>query len=171
MILRLTTNHFPLSVMVGMLFLNGCDGTPLSLSANRDGIGSLEALLQRMAGDNNYGEPSRLKPDDAMAYFDRGVIKALVGQHEAAITDYDEAIRLKPDLAKAYYRRGFSKDSLGQHEAAIADYDQAIRLNRDYAEAYYNRGNVKVFLEQNEAAITDYDRSHSSQTGLCRGLL
>ena len=82
------------------------------------------------------------------AYYNRGVAKADLGQHFAAIADYDIAIRLKPDdLADAYY------DNRGQHAkelrrprstlAAIADYDIAIRLKPDLADAYNNRGVAK----------------------------
>ena len=66
----------------------------------------------------------RLKPDYD-AYYARGLAKAGLGQHSAAIADFDAAIRLKPDDAEAYYNRGLAKQKLGQHFAAISDYDTA----------------------------------------------
>ena len=105
----------------------------------------------------DYTAAIGLKPDYAIAYFNRGVAKADLKQYAAAISDYDMAIRLKPGSADAYHNRGIAKDALGQHFPAISDYDMAIRLKPDYALAYYNRGNAKYYLKQYAAAISDYD--------------
>ena len=105
----------------------------------------------------DYDIAIRLKPDDAIAYNNRGAAKGDLGQHFAAIADFDIAIRLKPDDAIAYNNRGNAKDDLGQHFAAIADYDTAIRLKLDYADAYYNRGITRHNLGQYFVAIADYD--------------
>ena len=105
----------------------------------------------------DYDSAIRLKPDDAIAYNNRGVAKGDLGQHLAAIADYDSAIRLNPDHADAYFNRGNVKRKLGQHFAAIADYDSAIRLKPDLATAYLNRGVAKGDLGQHFAAIADYD--------------
>ena len=101
----------------------------------------------------------RLKPDDADAYLNRGVAKAELGRHDAAIADYDEAIRLKPDDAAAYSNRGNAKTKLGRHDAASADHDEAIRLNPDFAAAYLNRGVAKAELGRHGAAIADHDEA------------
>ncbi len=100
-----------------------------------------------------------LKPDDAEAYYNRGVSKAALERHDDAIADYDQAIRLKPDFAEAYTNRGNAKAKLGRHDDAIADYDQVIRLKPDYAEAYYNWGNAKATLGRYDDAIADYDQA------------
>ena len=106
-----------------------------------------------------YDEAVRLKPNDALAYNNRGVAKNSLGRHEAAIADYNQAIQLKPDYALAYINRGVAKNALGHREAAIADYDEAIRLKSDDALAYFNRGNAKNALGHHEAAIADYNQA------------
>ena len=106
-----------------------------------------------------YDEAIRLKPDHAVAYYNRGNAKAALGQHEDAVVDYDEAIHLKPDHAEVRYNRGNAKAALGQHEGAVVDYGEAIRLKPDYAEAYNNRGSAKAELGQHEDAIVDYDEA------------
>ena len=39
----------------------------------------------------------RLNPDEARAYYNRGVAKSELGKYFEAISDYDEAIRLNPE--------------------------------------------------------------------------
>ena len=84
-------------------------------------------LGQYAAAIADFDTAIRLKPDDAAAYYNRGVVKGKLRQYIAAIADFDTAIRLKPDDAAAYYNRGYAKGKLGQYFAAIADSDTAIR--------------------------------------------
>ena len=118
----------------------------------------LEKLDRKMAL-NAYDKALRLNPDLVEAYHNRGMIKIVLGQWEAALADYDAAIARNPDYAQAYYSRGMVKEVLGQREAALVEYDAAIARNPDYAQAYYNRGVVKMTLGQYEAALADYDVS------------
>ena len=106
-----------------------------------------------------YDRAIQLKPDLAVAYFNRGNAKRRLGQREDAIADFDKAIHYKPDLAEAYFNRGNVKRRLERHEDAITDYNKAIQLNPDFAEAYANRGISKSRLERHEDAITDYDKA------------
>ena len=103
-----------------------------------------------------YDEAIRLGPDYPLAYIGRGAEKAMLGQHEAAITDFDEAIRLRPDNPLAYTHRGRAKDKLGQHEAAIANHNYAIRLRTGLCHlAYVNRGLAKDALGLKDEARKD----------------
>ena len=115
--------------------------------------------LDRKMALNAYDKALRLNPDLVEAYHNRGMIKIVLGQWEAALADYDAAIARNPDYAQAYYSRGMVKEVLGQREAALVEYDAAIARNPDYAQAYYNRGVVKMTLGQYEAALADYDVS------------
>ncbi len=112
----------------------------------------------------NYTAAIQLKPDDADAYYYRGLAKYELRQHtptisdfNTAISDLDTAIRLKPDYADAYNNRGLVKGKLRQYAAAILDFDTAIQHKPDYADAYKNRGTTKAELGQYADAITDYD--------------
>ncbi len=122
------------------------------------------AYAAKDAGDfdqaiSDYSEAIRLKPDDAIAYNNRGNAFLAKGDNDRAIADYDQAIRLKPDDAIAYNNRGNAFLAKGDNDRAIADYDQAIRLKPDYADAYYNRGNAYYAKGDKDRAIADYDQA------------
>ncbi|MDA9968356.1 tetratricopeptide repeat protein [Salibacteraceae bacterium] len=55
----------------------------------------------------------RLDPDDASAYYNRGLAYDDLGEYKSAIADYTTAIRLDPDFASAYYNRGIAKENAG----------------------------------------------------------
>ena len=106
-----------------------------------------------------YTEAVRLNPAFAIAYSNRGAMKAALGQHEAAFEDYNQAIHLDSTLAEVYNNRGNSHFALGQYEAAIEDHTKAIHLDSTLAETYYNRGEAKAALGQHEAAIEDHTKA------------
>lgn len=106
-----------------------------------------------------YDRAIHLNPDEAKVYYNRGTVKLVLRDYDAAIADFDQAIRLHPDFVAAYINRGTVKRVLGQYEAAIVDHDQAIRLQPDFAPAYNNRGIAKIALSQYDAAITDFNRA------------
>jgi tetratricopeptide (TPR) repeat protein len=103
-----------------------------------------------------YTEAIRLKPDYALAYYNRGLARYDKGDLDAALEDYTEAIRLKPDYAHAYYNRGLARRAKGDLDGGLKDYTKAIRLKPDYALAYYNRGNARRDKGDLDAALEDY---------------
>jgi lipoprotein NlpI len=49
-----------------------------------------------------------LDPNNASAYYHRGVILAKLRNYSSAIQDYDRALDLEPDYANAYIGRGIA---------------------------------------------------------------
>ncbi|MEB3189670.1 MAG: caspase family protein [Snowella sp.] len=88
---------------------------------------------------SDFNQAIKLKPDDAIVYYNRGASKRKSGDYQGAIADYSQAIKLKPDFAVAYNNRGFVKYNLKDYQGAIADYDQAIKIKPDYTDAYENK--------------------------------
>ncbi len=117
-----------------------------------------------------FDEAIRLNPQDAIAYYSRGVAHNRLGQvkrgtgagghsrYQSAIKDFDQAIRLNPQ-ADAYFNRGFAYRKLGQLERAIEDYDEAIRLNPQHAEAYYTRGAIYGAIGKSIEAERDFAKA------------
>ena len=125
------------------------------VSANDQGMIYFEQGDYKEAIDA-FDEAIKLDPQDAIAYYNRGVaykslgqssqgqqsgVQLRLGQYRSAIQDFDQAIRLNPQ-ADAYYNRGVAHRYLDQFELALEDFDKAIRLNPQHAEAYNWRGAV-----------------------------
>jgi Trypsin-like peptidase domain/TPR repeat len=108
----------------------------------------------------DYSQSISLKPDYALAYYNRGSLKyEKLNDVPGALADYNQSISLKPDYV-AYNNRGNLKKKLNDVQGALADYNQSITLKPDYALAYNNRGNLKKHkLNDVQGAITDYRKS------------
>jgi tetratricopeptide (TPR) repeat protein len=87
----------------------------------------------------------------------KALLKAQMGEHEAAIALFTSLITRNPESASDYNNRGLAHFQSGQPVAALADFNQAIDLNPRLDSAYNNRANYHaaegLFLE----AILDYD--------------
>jgi tetratricopeptide (TPR) repeat protein len=82
----------------------------------------------------DYTKAIELKPDDAEAYYNRGVAYGDKKLDDQAIADYTKAIELKPDDVDAVAYRGKKL-----YDQAIADYTKAIELKPDDATAAASR--------------------------------
>jgi tetratricopeptide (TPR) repeat protein len=80
------------------------------------------------------GATIALKPDLAMAHYNRGNALRNLKRSEDALASYDRAIALKPDYAEAYNNRGNALGDQGDLKAAIESYSRAIQIKPDYAE-------------------------------------
>lgn len=70
----------------------------------------------------------RLQPYDAIAYNNRGLAYADLGEYQSAIEDYNQAIRLKPDYANPYNNRGTIYLNQGNNELGCLDGKKACAL-------------------------------------------
>ncbi len=79
-------------------------------------------------------EAIRIKPNYALAFFNRGNASFAIGQYDRAIEDYDQSIRLNSNDANAFSNRGNTYANKGQYDRGIEDYNEAIRLNPKHAD-------------------------------------
>ena len=118
-----------------------------------------------LAAENNeleraisaYDAAIQIDPRYALAYFDRGTAKGMLGRLDAAIVDFDEAISINPENVDAYMNRAKAKSELGRYEEALRDLEMATKFNPDDAETYFNRGNIGSDLGRYEDAIKEFD--------------
>ncbi len=103
---------------------------------------------------------------DPIAYGNRGVSYANLGEHRRAIRDFDRAIALDRYYAGAYYERGSSYAQLKEYDHAVSDYSQAIMLNQYGAtsetgpEFYYlDRGRAYLQMNNTDLAIADFRKA------------
>jgi len=108
----------------------------------------------------DYSQAILLKPDYAVAYVNRGAVRAAQGDYDLAIVDYDQAILLKPDFTLAYNNRGVVHAVKSNTSRAIDDYDQAIYLKPDFAGAYSNRGETYFAMGKMQEALADFKKAY-----------
>lgn len=99
------------------------------------------------------------QPNNAKAYYLRGIAKYNLGDFYGAEKDYTQTISLKANYAQAYYYRGMTRIQLYNFQGAIKDFNKTISFITSDAELYIQRGFCKLRLERYKAAIQDFDRS------------
>lgn len=119
------------------------------------------ALLEDVAALDDFNWVLRADPNNAIAYYYRGLIRQEVGDYNQAINDYSQAIALAPELAPAYNNRGSAYSEIERYDAAIADLDRAIALSDRDPDPFNNRGVTYRRLGELERAIADYTRAIS----------
>ena len=102
--------------------------TPASLTPS----GCAALLSRRGQNDRAIADieaSTRLRPDDASGFKDRGGVLVRLGQYQRAIDTLNRAIELDPNRAAAYLNRGAAYNGMGQYERAIDDLNKAIALD------------------------------------------
>ena len=67
----------------------------------------------------SYDKALQLKPDDDVAWNNRGYALGNLGRWDEAIASYDKALQLKPDFPEAWYHRGLAASSSTASEGYI----------------------------------------------------
>ena len=75
-----------------------------------------------------YTQAITINPQDAEAYYNRGLAKSESGDKAGAIADFTQAITINPQLAEAYSNRGIAKYESGDKAGAIKDLETAKQL-------------------------------------------
>ncbi len=108
---------------------------------------------------------SRLDPNYATTYNNRGIIWFEKNEYDKAIADFSEAIRLAPNDAAAYYHRSGPWQEKGEYAKAIADCSEAIRLDPRRAPAYELR--AWIWATCSDERNRDGKRAVESATRAC----
>ena len=101
----------------------------------------------------NFTRAIRLDPNNADAYYERGLVRSLVDA-EAAIADYTQALRIDPKNIAAYSERSGDRQRLFDYAGALQDLDQAIQLEPD-ADLYMRRSSIHLVQSDYQGAIAD----------------
>lgn len=83
--------------------------------------------------------PEASQQQRAVAFAQRGVARANVGEQARAVADFGRALRLDPNLARAYFERAAIHHSRGAFDSAVADYDRALAIDPSFENAAYRR--------------------------------
>jgi tetratricopeptide (TPR) repeat protein len=73
----------------------------------------------------------KLKPDEAVAYLNRGIIYAKKIQYDLALADCNTAIKIDSHLINAYFVRAIVHRNKGEIDHAIDDLKSILQITDD----------------------------------------
>ena len=117
-------------------------------------VESTPDVTELQAQVDEYTQTIEANPDDAEAYFNRGVVYYQQERYEQAIADFDKAIELEPNYAEAYYNRGWVYLLQNDFQHGIDDETSAIELGS--VQAYLLRGTAYVIAKKYQAGLDDF---------------
>lgn len=82
-------------------------------------------------------------PNDALLYFQLGLLRYDKKDYKGAVTAFDAAVVLVEDYANAKYFRGLSYVRLGNREQALLDFESILETNADNEEVKFIIDNIK----------------------------
>ena len=94
-------------------------------------------------------------PNNALHYYNRGVLFTQEGKYILAINDYSKAVNLNPRLAEPYSNRCAVYIIINDFEKALRDCSKTIKIDPDFSEAYFNRAKIRAHLNQIEESLSD----------------
>lgn len=110
----------------------------------------LEDVVGELRQIDNFTQSLRGNPNEADAYYRRGVSHQNLGDYQEAVDDYTEALRLESTHAQAYHHRGIVYAALGNKKRAAED----LRLA---AKFYFEQGNLDSYQQARELSQDYYD--------------
>ncbi|MGA2783023.1 MAG: tetratricopeptide repeat protein [Smithella sp.] len=108
----------------------------------------------------------KVTDDNWLAYNNRGIAYALLGNYWQAIEDFNRAIEIKPGYAEISFNRGHAYADISNYKQAIANYSRAIEIKPSYADAYYYRG--VGYLNQGDNISGCRDARKACELGNCK---
>lgn len=114
------------------------------------------AVVQQLI--ERFDQPT-LRSDDLIAYWNRAVTRADLGDKSGAIADYTHILQVHPHDAVSYNHRGVARYDLRDVAGALADFNQALQQNPQQSAAYCNRAWLYGERGNWSAAIADYTQA------------
>ena len=106
----------------------------------------------------SFHEVIRLNPQNAEAYYERGLELQKQGQEEKAIDYFNKAIHIDPQFSKAYRNRGYAYLNTKQYELAIADNTKAAKFDPSDPVARLNLGVAYKLQGKKTEAIINFEK-------------
>jgi tetratricopeptide (TPR) repeat protein len=96
-------------------------------------IGNAEQLKKQENAEElikAYDKVLSLNPNDAYAWFNKGLTLGNLGSFQKAIECYDEAIRINPNNVDAWNNKGVAFANIGKFDEAQECFDKAKEINQ-----------------------------------------
>lgn len=88
----------------------------------------------------DFNQAIILDPNNANAYYSRGLFLHKLGDALGAVSDFDRALQLNPRLAEAYFHRAGARYGIGDETGTILDLQLAAKL-------FLSQGNTKGYQQ------------------------
>ena len=127
------------------------------------------ALAQREAGDPskamaNHDRAIELDPDRFDLYWERGVTRQRLNDHEGAIADFEACAERNNRFSNPHIGLGQSYRALGKPEDALRHNNQAIALDPRSDWCYRERGFTYQALGDRDRAEADFAKAKELET-------
>uniref|UniRef100_UPI001BD29B65 tetratricopeptide repeat protein n=2 Tax=Methanospirillum sp. TaxID=45200 RepID=UPI001BD29B65 len=104
-------------------------------------------------------ETVRLTPQDADAWYNRGVTLGKLERYEEEVDSYKQALTIRPNFSSAWENMGASYFDQGKFEEAIAAYHNATSQDQSNAVGWYYIGTIYEKIGQVEEAIQAFEKA------------
>ena len=99
-----------------------------SMGAAHTALGTIYAERgDRVRAMNEFSQAISLNPN-SHAFYERGQLHELMGEHTQAMEDYAAAIHEEPDAPYVYRARAMTRDAIGDHAGADEDRNTASQI-------------------------------------------
>ncbi len=117
------------------------------------------ANSQQLSGlaDDDFTLSAQLS-DNWRAWHNRGLVRATLGQYEAALDDFTRALQLEPTRSDTRFNRAELRLQLGRYQEALADYSQIVQSDPADLAARRGRAHARFYLEQFDQALADFNQ-------------
>ena len=88
---------------------------------------------------SDYDLALDIDPNNFLGHYNRGLLRAQVGDDNRAIEDFDFVLKMEPDNMMATFNRGLLRAQTGDYRGAISDYSKVIEEYPNFTAGYYHR--------------------------------
>lgn len=106
----------------------------------------------------------RLDPDNAKAWYNKGLLHVRQGRAMEALEAFDHSIDIN-NYPKAHFSRALLHISTGKPELAMADIDQVLKMQPGNARAWCIKGDCLERMGKPAEAIGNYDKAIALDPG------
>ena len=96
-----------------------------------------------------------IDPNNFLGHYNRGLLRAQVGDDNRAIEDFDFVLEMEPDNMMAAFNRGLLRAQTGDYRGAISDYSKVIEEYPNFATGYYYRAEARRKMGDIQGAEQD----------------
>lgn len=99
-----------------------------------------------------------LEPDNALAYYHRGIAFQRLKFYAQALSDFTVVIEKGPPIDFAFLNRGAVRAKLGLMREAESDFDAALKIEPTRPDTYFNRALLFLKTNRGQEAIDDISK-------------